>query len=410
MNTQALISFMVVTLDQLIAQQVAIIRDHSSFKALESSWRGLQHCLIAADVDHHSYVRVRMLDISLKELHRDATRSANFEQMHLFKAIYSQELDRPGGQPFGLLVYDYYVTLTGSIDWVMLLDQISMVSAASYAPALLGVAAQFFGVNQYSELSSQVHIDKILQEPNYQRFLSLRTKVDMRFINLAIVRLNVSEDLNRPVYINPAWQLAKIAINSFRSTGWFADMRFFVSELPGCRLSHDSVGHSQFSSLEMSLYEQQEAELSEQGFICATAYPLSHSIGFRSMPALHQPVRYRDQMHSISAVLSVMLPYLLCACRFAHYIKVMMREKVGSLISADDIERFLQEWVYRYCGQVDAGNDMQLAKHPLKNAKISVSTQLQKPGSYFCSMDLEPNFHVDGLQSHLRFVAEQNGV
>jgi type VI secretion system protein ImpD len=407
MDAQALIHQLIVLLDEKITTQSSAIMRHESFMSLEASWRGVCFMLESLPTMTLCDVRVKMLSISIEEIEKDCLRACEFDQSDLFQKIYANEYDHAGGEPYGLLVYDFYFQLRGSIDWIELADFISGISAAAFAPAVMGLSAQFFGLDGFSDLEPDLDMKKIFEQSEYRRFLTLREKEDTRFFNLVLPRVLLYQDaLGRQVWGNPCYYLARTVMESFHRDGWFTSMRQVVMDHPGPALSFDLLRQSQVSSLEASVVDSMEEVLSLHGLISVMEYAFSNELGFRSVQSVHQASVYRQVDINANAILSTMMPYLLCACRFAHYLKVLIREKVGKFSDPDSLAGLLQAWLFKYCGNADSGNNLQLVKYPLKQAKITIKEKPMSPGEYMCQFDIQPNFYIEQVNSQLQFVSQ----
>lgn len=410
MNKQALVHWLIAHIDALIAEQVAVIRSQSLWLTLESRWCGL-HDLVSSQPCHRGeMIQVRMLDVNDVELYKDTLRADDLDQSWLFEKCYADEYDTPGGQPYGLLLLDSYMSFSGHIDWMLLLRFLGQVGAACFAPVLVGVAADFLSVDCFQDLDAGVDVSAIFTENQYARWRQLRQQEDMRFVSLVAAKSIISGDMTRPIEANGIYMIAKMAMMSFYQSAWFCSMRHHYLDQPGLCYGYDDHHQYMTSSLPITLSLSQENQLADQGIISLFEYPHSQKVTSRALVCVHQPKHYRDEKDSQSALLSVMLPYLLCASRFAHYIKIIMRDKLGQFTDSAQLQADVQNWLFGYCGQVTSGNDMQLAKHPLRDGRIDIAADAYNPGHLRCRISLQPNFHVDGLHAQLRFVTRAQGV
>jgi type VI secretion system protein ImpD len=365
-----------------------------------------------------------------------------FDQSQLFQKIYSQEFGTPGGIPFSILIGDYYLTHRPSADHPTddgeALQAIASVAAASFAPFITGVAPAMFGLDSFTELEHPLNISRIFAQTEYQRWRSMRANLDTRFAALILPRI-----LMRPLYAddgsmdhgfrfeedggrvgadnylwgNAAFAMGAVAIRAFVETGWLADIRGVVTDtdsgglvsgLTVPDLPTDAIGLVPNLTTEVQIPDSLDASLGDQGFI-----PLIHCKGtrfaaFYGSQTVHQPKSYDTMIATLNARLSAALQHVLCTSRFAHYLKVMGRDKTGSLITANAVEQYLNTWLLDYCSASDDSSEFLKAKYPLREGNVAVREVPGKPGEYACTIHLRPHFQFDHVVSSVRLMTSIN--
>jgi type VI secretion system protein ImpD len=428
----------VAAIDALISDQVNAILHARPFQALEARWRGLLSLTEAAAQSPRT--KVRALSASWAELVRDLSRAADFDQSELFNKVYNAEFGMPGGEPFGLIIGDYEVQHRPSpdhpMDDVSALKALSAVAAASFSPIILGASPRILQVASFRDLGRPIDIRAIFRQPEYQRWLTLRRGEDMRFIGLTaprvLMRLPYQRDLQRIDGFNfreethaltgagylwgsAAFAFGAIVIRAFAESGWFADLRGaprdeirggLVTNLPAPSFATDARGVALKPSLECVLSDAHEKDLADLGFIALRDMPFTSFSVFYGNASLQDPVAYDRAAAQANSKLSSMLQYVLCVSRFAHYIKVLGRDRMGSLMTAEECEAFLQRWLTGYCEGSDNATHDAKARFPLREGRVDVREAAGKPGSYACAIFLRPHFQLDDIATGFRLVTE----
>ncbi len=430
-------------LDTLLSAQVNAILHHPRFQSLEASWRGLKYLVDRPDVDGET-IKVRVLNASWKDLARDAERAVEFDQSQLFRKVYEDEFGSPGGEPFGILIGDYYLrhrpTADHPIDDVGLLGSISQVAAAAFAPFIGGVDPAMLGLESFSRLEQSLNLARSFEDLDYLKWRALRDREDARFVGLAIPRVlmrlphddsgrrtdgfRFREDvsgLDREKYLwgNAAFAFAAVVIRAVAEGGWMADIRGvqrgvdgggLVTGLPCHWFATDAPGVALKTSTEVVVNDFLEKDLSLLGFVPLCAAKDTEYSVFYSNQSVQKPQTYDEKAATVNARVSSMLQYMLCVSRFAHYLKVLARDKVGSTESADQLQDRLARWVSQYVAPGSNLSPDVKAQFPLKQADVQVREQPGKPGSYMCVMRLAPHFQLDQLDATLRLVTELSPV
>ncbi|WP_261319233.1 type VI secretion system contractile sheath large subunit [Microbulbifer agarilyticus] len=428
------ISGLVVELDTLVSEQLNKILHTPKFQRLEASWRGLY--LLVQEAPSAQNIKTKLLDLSWRDLARDIERAPDFDQSGFFHLIYNEEFGTPGGEPYGLLLGDYYISHRPyeghPYDDVFTLKGIAHTAAAAFAPFVCSAAPQLFGVDHYNDLAKPMDYSEIFREKHYIRWNSLRELEDSRFIGITLPQVLMREpytkgftgykglrfqeqvtgsDGGKYLWGNSVFALGTVLMREFDEVGWFSHIRGvardhlgggLVTQLPALGYHIDSTPQFKRMSTSILITDFVERELSDLGFISLShCYDTPYS-AFNSVPSLQKIKQYRSKAAQANARISGMLQQILCASRFAHYIKVMIRDKVGAYINAADCERQLQHWMDRYTtGREDLSWEM-LARYPLREARVRVVDEPGKVGSYQSVIHLKTHYTVDHLVSELK--------
>jgi type VI secretion system ImpC/EvpB family protein len=435
-------------IDALLSDQVNAILHHPAVQKLEGSWRGLRYLVDKLPDDRT--VKIRVLNASWAEIVQDQTRALEFDQSQLFRKVYEAEFGHPGGEPFGVLIGDYEVHHRPSaehpFDDVEALRKLAGVAASAFAPLLMGVHPSFFGLDSFTELERPMDLSRIFEQPDYLKWRSLRQVEDARFLGLVLPRVLMRlpyesssarsprsfafrEDVEGPdcaryLWGNAAYAFGGVLIRSFCASNWLADIRGFrqgtdergnrycldegglVTDLLAHSFATDHRGVATKCPTDVVLTDSQEKELGELGFI-----PLCHCVdteyaAFYGNQSIQRPARYDDPKATANARLSAMLQYILCVSRFAHYLKVIGRDKVGSMLGPEDCESQLQRWLQSYVTASDSAGPEVKAKYPLREAKVQVRELPDRPGTYGCVIHLRPHFQLDQMVTSVKFSTE----
>ncbi|MDP4537667.1 type VI secretion system contractile sheath large subunit [Alkalimonas collagenimarina] len=442
-NVQQLLhcfSTAIASIDHLLNLQVNAILHHASLQQLEASWRGILYLLEQTELhDREQKVKVKLLPLNWNELSRDLNRAIDFDQSEFFKLIYENEFDMPGGEPFGVLIGDYQLSHTirpGQMYHDLdILKEIAKVSAAAFAPFISAVDSAFFGINNFSELGQVHDISSQFKQPEYIRWQQLREMEDTRFLGLVMPQVlmrapyldngtrsdqfrfkeQLTDQEQDYLWGNAGYALAAVLVRAFSESGWFAQIRGMkpghynfgvVNELPRCNYNTDLHRQRSQPSVNLQIGHRFESELADNGFIPLCAVPYSDIYAFYSNSSVQKTKRYDTATADVNARLSSMLQHILCVSRFAHYIKVIGRDKVGGYQTAKECEQDLQRWLYQYTTATDDASNEIRARHPLRNAQIQVREKPGEPGKYYSIIHLQPHFQLEQMLTTVKLVAE----
>ena len=427
-DTEAMINARIAQIDHLLSIQLNEILHNQAFQKLEGTWRGLKYL-----VDHSETsdkLKIKVLNVSKKELLRDLQRAPEFDQSALFKKVYEEEYGVFGGAPFASLIGDY--EFGKHPEDIELLEKVSNVAAAAHAPFLTASSPDMFNMDSFTTLDAPRDMAKIFDTSEYAKWKSFRQSEDARYVGLCVPHVlgrlpygkdtkpvdtfNYEEgvdgtDHSKYLWMNAAWPLAARLTNAFAMYGWCAAIRGvegggLVEGLPTHTFTTDEGDVALKCPTEVPITDRREKELADLGFI-----PLVHCKGtdyaaFFSVQSAQKAKMYDKEAANANARLSTQLPYILAISRFAHYMKAMMRDKIGSFMSRKECESFLNQWILQYVvGNDDVAAEVK-ARKPLREAKVEVAEVPGKPGVYRAIAFLKPHFQLDELSVSLRLVAE----
>ncbi|MGC6447834.1 MAG: type VI secretion system contractile sheath large subunit [Rubripirellula sp.] len=418
-------------IDSKLSAQVNEIMHHEDFQKLEGAWRGLHHLVNNTETDE--MLKIRVLNISKKELHKTVKKfkGTAWDQSPIFKKMYEEEYGQFGGEPYGCLVSDFH--FDHSPQDVELLGEMAQISAACHAPFIAGVAPSVMQMDSWQELTNPRDLTKIFQTPEYAAWRSLRESDDSKYIGLAMPRFlarlpygeatdpveefafeEVTEDADSSKYCwaNASYAMATNITRSFKQYGWCSQIRGIesggaVEGLPCHTFPTDDGGVEMKCPTEIAISDRREAELAKNGFMPLIHKKNSDFAAFIGAQSLHQPAVYDDPDATANANLGARLPYLFATCRFAHYLKCIVRDKVGSFKERADMQRWLQDWITQYVdGNPDTSSDSSKAKKPLSAAEVVVEEVEGNPGYYTSKFFLRPHYQLEGLTVSLRLVSK----
>src|SRR5216684_7510316 len=427
-DAEMMINARIAQIDHLLSLQLNEILHHPQFQKLEGSWRGLKYMMDTTETGVG--LKIRVFNATKKELLRDIEKAPEFDQSALFKKIYEEEYGVFGGAPFGALIGDY--EFGKHPEDLALLEGISHVAAQAHAPFISAADPSLLNLESFTQLDAPRDLAKIFDSTEYAKWKSFRQSEDSRYVALCLPRtlsrlpygketkpideFSYEEhvdgtDHSKYLWMNAAYSLGTRLTNSFSKFGMCVAMRGvegggLVEGLPVHNFYTDDGDIAMKCPTEVPITDRREKELADQGFI-----PLVHCKGtdyaaFFSVQSCQKPKIYDKDAANANARLSAQLPYIFAVSRFAHYLKAMMRDKLGSFMSRTDCERFLNQWISNYVTPDDNASPSVKASHPLRDASIEVSEVPGKPGVYRAVAFLKPHFQLDELSVSLRLVAE----
>ncbi|WP_213307154.1 type VI secretion system contractile sheath large subunit [Paraburkholderia sacchari] len=421
---------MIAAIDEKLSTQINAILHHPDFQRLESAWRGLQYLVNNTETDE--MLKIRVLPASKQEVARMLKRHKGiaWDQSPLFKKVYEEEYGQLGGEPFGCLVGDYY--FDHSPPDVEMLQSISKIAAAAHAPFIGGVSSSLMQMGSWQELSNPRDLTKIFQNTEYAAWRSLRESDDSRYVGLAMPRFlarlpygartdpvdefEFEEETDgarhdRYTWANAAYAMAANINRSFKLYGWCSAIRGVesggaVENLPCHTFPTDDGGVDLKCPTEIAISDRREAELAKNGLIPLIHRKNSDVAAFIGVQSLYQSAEYHDPDATANARLSGRLPYLFACSRFAHYLKCIVRDKLGSFRERPDMERWLNDWIMNYVDGDPANSSQDTkARKPLAEARVVVDAVADNPGYYSARFFLRPHYQLEGLTVSLRLVS-----
>jgi type VI secretion system protein ImpC len=425
------IQSIIAAIDKKLTEQVNLIIHHEDFQKLEGSWRGLHYMVNNTETDE--MLKIRVMNISKKELGKTLKKfkGTAWDQSPLFKKLYEEEYGQFGGEPFGCLTGDYF--FDHSPQDVELLAQIAQISAASHAPFIAGVSPSTLQMDSWSELTNPRDLTKIFSTPDYAAWRSLRESDDSKYIGLAMPRFlsrlpygaktdpvdefDFEEDTEAANSKNYTWSNAAYAMatninRSFKLYGWCSRIRGIesggaVENLPVHSFPTDDGGVDMKCPTEIAISDRREAELAKSGFMPLIHRKNSDFAAFIGAQSLNKPAEYDDPDATANANLAARLPYMFATCRFAHYLKCIVRDKIGSFKERDDMQSWLNSWIRQYVdGDPARSSEESKARKPLSAAEVVVEEIEGNPGYYSSKFYLRPHYQLEGLTVSLRLVSK----
>src|SRR5688572_18698506 len=427
-NMDVAINSRIAEIDRLITSQMNEIMHHEDFQKLEGSWRGLQH--LVRNSLTGPMLKIRIMSVTKKDLLKDFERALEFDQSTLFKKIYEEEYGTFGGAPYGALIGDF--EFGNHPQDMALLERVSEVAAAAHAPFLSAASADLFGWESFSEMSDVRDVSKIFDRTEYAKWRSFRESEDSRYVGLTLPHtlgrvpygastqptetFKFEEDVDgkdhqKYLWTNAAYSLGTRLTEAFAMYGWCVAIRGvegggMVDSLPTHTFATDEGEIAMKCPTEVAITDRREKEFSDNGFI-----PLVHCKGtdyaaFFATQSCNKAKKYDTDAANANARLSSQLQYIFAVSRFAHYLKSMMRDKIGSFMSRQEAQIFLNRWISKYVLENDVAPASQKAKYPLREARVDVTEVPGKPGAYRAVAFLRPHFQLDELSVSLRLVAE----
>jgi type VI secretion system protein ImpC len=424
------IEAMIAALDKKLSEQLNLIMHHEDFKALESAWRGLYHLVSNTETDET--LKIRVLNISKKDLGKQIKKykGTAWDQSPLFKKLYEEEFGMPGGQPFGAIIGDYYFDHTPPD--VEILSGMGQIAAAAHAPFISAAAPNLMNMDSWRQLGDPRDLTKIFQTPEYAAWRSLRQSEDARYLGLTTPRFlarlpygsktsPVEEfdfeeeteggDSGKYVWNNAAYAMGTNITRAFKMYGWCSRIRGaesggMVEGLPCHTFPTDDGGVDMKCPTEIAITDRREAELAKNGLMPLSHWKNTDYAVFVGAQSLQQPAVYDDPDATANANLAARMPYLFATCRFAHYLKCIVRDKIGSFKERGDMEAWLNKWISKYVTADPNATEEQKAKYPLAAAEVEVKEVEGNPGYYSSKFFLRPHYQLEGLTISLRLVSK----
>jgi type VI secretion system protein ImpC len=427
-DSEAMINARIAQIDHLISLQLNEVMHNPAFQKLESSWRGLKYLISRSETGE--MLKIKIFNASKKDLLRDLQRASEFDQSAMFKKVYEEEFGVFGGHPFGALVGDYEFG-KGPED-IELLEKVSQVASAAHAPFIAAAGSDMFNLDSYTDLGAPRDMAKVFDTTEYAKWKGFRSSDDSRYIALALPHILMRDpygkttrpvdefdyeegvdgsDHSKYLWGNAAWALASRITESFARYNWCATIRGVegggkVEGLTVHNFRTDEGDVTMKIPTEVSITDRREKELADLGFVPLVHCKNTDYAAFFSVQTSQKAKQYDTDSANANARLSTNLSYILAVSRFAHYLKAMMRDKIGSFMTRGECEQFLNRWIAGYVVDSATASPSIKAKHPLSEARVDVVEIPGKPGAYRAVAFLKPHFQLDELSVSMRLVAD----
>jgi type VI secretion system protein ImpC len=427
-DAHATLTSRIAQLDAMISKQLSSVMHAPEFQKLEASWRGLHYLVDQSETG--TMMKLRVLNATKRDLLKDVQRATEFDQSALFKKIYEAEYGVFGGQPYGALIGDF--EFSNHPEDLELLEKISNVAASAHAPFLGAGDPAMFGLDSFTELEKPRDLAKIFESVEYARWKSFRESEDSRYVGLAMphillrlpygkktVRVDSFDfeeevdgsDHAKYLWGNAAWAMAARLTDAFAKHEWCVAIRGVegggvVQGLPTHTFRTDEGEIALKCPTEIAITDRREKELADLGFVPLVHCKNTDYAAFFSVQSCQKPKEYNKAVATANARLSSQLQNILAVSRFAHYLKAIMRDKIGSFTSRETCEGFLKTWIAEYVLLNDNASQEAKAKHPLREAKIEVIDDPARPGCFQAICHLRPHFQLDELTMSLRLVSK----
>jgi len=433
-NLTVTINNAIAAIDSAMSKQLSAIMHTEKFQQLEGSWRGLNHLVMNSETS--TGLKLRMLNISKKELSKDLEKAVEFDQSQIFKKIYESEFGTAGGQPYSAIIGDF--EFTKHPDDIDMLTSMSNVAAAGFCPFISAADPKMFGFESYTELSKPRDLEKIFDSAEYIKWRSFRDSEDSRFVTLTmprvLARLPYGQDTkpveafnfeeagldehgrqtecghNEYCWMNAAYAMGTTLTRSYAEYGWCTSIRGAegggkVEGLPSHVFVSDDGDTDQKCPTEIGITDRREAELSKLGFLPLCHYKNTDYAVFFGGQTTQKPKKFDDPAATANASISARLPYIMATSRIAHYLKVMARDKIGSFMEASDAEEWLNRWISGYVNASPGASAEMKARFPLAEASIQVKEVPGQPGVFSAVAWMRPWLQMEELSASMRMVA-----
>jgi type VI secretion system protein ImpC len=424
------IETIIAEIDKKLSEQINLIIHHQDFQQIEGTWRGLSHLINNTETDE--MLKIRVLNLSKKDLGKTIKKfkGTAWDQSPLFKKMYEDEFGTPGGEPYGCLVGDYYFDHTPQN--VQILEGMAQIASAAHAPFLAAADPGLMNMDTWQELGNPRDLTKIMQTAEYAPWRSLRDSDDARYLGLTMPRFlsrlpygaktdpveefdfeedTEGADHSKYCWANSAFAMGVNVNRAFKLYGWCSRIRGaesggMVEGLPTHTFPTDDGGVDMKCPTEIAITDRREAELAKNGLIPLSHWKNTDYAVFVGAQSLQKPAEYDDPDATANANLGARLPYLFATCRFAHYLKCIVRDKVGSFMERSDMERWLNNWITQYVTTDPTASEEVKARYPLSAAEVLVEDIEGNPGYYSAKFFLRPHYQLEGLTVSLRLVSK----
>lgn len=433
-NLTVTINSAINAIDNIMSKQLAAIMHNEKFQKLEGSWRGLNHLVMNSETS--SQLKIRMMNLSKKELQKDLEKAVEFDQSQTFKKIYEAEFGSAGGEPYAALIGDY--EFSAHPDDLNLLTNMSNIGAAGFCPFIAAAGPQMFGFESFTELSKPRDLEKIFDSAEYTKWRSFRDSEDARFVTLTMPRVlarlpygeatkpieafnfeeaeqhadgrHREQEHDKYCWMNAAYAMGTTLTKAYAEYGWCTSIRGAegggkVEGLPSHVFVSDDGDTDMKCPTEIGITDRREAELSKLGFLPLCHYKNTDYAVFFGAQTTQKPKKFDDPGATANAEISARLPYIMATSRIAHFLKVMARDKIGSFMEASDAEQWLNDWIANYVNGSPGASAEMKARFPLAEATVEVKEVPGQPGVYSAVAWMRPWLQMEELTASLRLVA-----
>ncbi len=424
----------ITAIDEAVSKQLAAVMHDPKFQKLEGTWRGLHY--LVQNSETSSQLKLKVLNCGKKELHKDLDKAVEFDQSQIFKKMYENEFGTPGGEPYGSLIGDF--EFTNHPDDIDMLNKMSSVAAAAFCPFISAADPALFGFDSWTEMTKPRDLEKIFESAEYVKWRSFRDAEDSRFTTLTMPRTlarlpygantkpveefsfeevalgkkgeSIAVDHDQYCWMNTAYVMGAKLTDAFAKYGWCTAIRGAegggkVEDLPTHIFKSDDGDTDLKCPTEIAITDRREAELSKLGFLPLCHYKNTDYSVFFGAQTTQKPKKYDRPEATANAAISARLPYLMATSRFAHYLKVIARDKIGSFMEADECQDWLDRWIHNYVSADSKPSQEAKARYPLREAKVEVKEIPGAPGSYNAVAWMRPWLQMEELTTSLRMVA-----
>lgn len=424
----------IAAIDQVVSKQLAAVMHHPEFQKLEGTWRGLNYLVMNSETS--TQLKLKVFNTSKRELFKDLDKAVEFDQSQMYKKLYENEFGTPGGEPYGALIGDY--EFTNHPEDIDLLSKMSTVAAAAFCPFITAAAPQLYGFDNWTELTKPRDLAKIFDTVEYTKWRSFRDSEDSRFtvlvmprtlarlpygantkpvdefdfeeVALGDTRQAVTIPHDHYCWMNASYVLGTRLTDAFSKYGWCTAIRGAegggkVEGLPAHIFQSDDGDMDLKCPTEVGITDRREAELSKLGFLPLCHYKNTDYAVFFGAQSTQKPKKYDRPEATANAAISARLPYIMATSRFAHYLKVIARDKIGSFMEVEDCQAWLERWIANYVSADPKPSQDAKARYPLREAKVEVKEVPGQPGTYNAVAWLRPWLQLEELTASLRMVA-----
>ncbi len=424
----------IAAIDKVVSTQLSAVMHTPEFQKLEGTWRGLNYLVMNSETS--TQLKLKVLNVGKRELFKDLDKAVEFDQSQLFKKLYENEFGSPGGEPYGALIGDY--EFTNHPEDIDLLSKVSNVAAAAFCPFISAASPQLYGFDNWTELTKPRDLAKIFDTVEYTKWRSFRDSEDSRFVTLTMPRVlarlpygantkpvdefdyeevvlgtskqAVSVPHDQYCWMNASYVLGTRLTDAFSKYGWCTAIRGAegggkVEGLPAHVFQSDDGDMDLKCPTEVGITDRREAELSGLGFLPLCHYKNTDYAVFFGAQTSQKPKKYDRPEATANAAISARLPYIMASSRFAHYLKVIARDKIGSFMEVEDCQAWLERWIANYVSADPKPSQEAKARYPLREAKIEVKEVPGQPGVYNAVAWMRPWLQLEELTQSLRMVA-----